>query len=171
MTTSDPKRLKLRLHHLGIVGAFLCLWLGPSLIEQLQAHFQAELAAQKAETAGEPHPLPSQQGSDRFLESVLVRANYLLGKGREDGDVEVFIAHHYENVTAELTALKQRAGVFDGDAAIFARITNLSAEQQALELVQFWLTHPEQVKTVAGMRLSPGHPDITQEVDYAHVQP
>ena len=105
--------------------------------------------------------------------NFIVRANYLLDKGRESGDVSAFIHDHYQTVSAELQRLEQSSGVFDGEAAIFAQVANLSAEQQALELVQFWLEHPNQVRTVAGMQLSPMTPQQAdaREVDYANLQP
>ena len=167
-------KFKLHFNHLGIAGAFIGLWLAPGLIEQMHAHVQAELESQQA--GAEPAvalPHPSQLGSDRFLESVLVRANYLLDQGRESGDVSTFIHDHYQTVSAELQTVEQSSGVFDGEAAIFAQVANLSAEQQALELVQFWLEHPDQVRTVAGMQLSPMNPQQAdaREVDYANLQP
>lgn len=167
-------KFKLRLNHLGIAGAFFGLWLAPGFIEQMQTQVQTELESQQA--AAEPEaalPEPSQMGSDRFLESALVRANYLMDKGREVGDVEGFIHNHYQAVNADLQTLEQSSGVFDGEAAIFAQVANLSAEQQALELVQFWLEHPDQVRTVAGMQLAPMNPQQAdaKEVDYANLQP
>ncbi|MEM9005747.1 MAG: hypothetical protein AAGE59_19760 [Cyanobacteria bacterium P01_F01_bin.86] len=167
-------RFKLRFSHLSLVGAFLGLWLAPDWLAQMTSQLQTELETQQA--AAEPAPIPpepSQLGSDRFLESVLVRANYLLDKGRESGDVSAFIHDHYQTVSTELQGLEQSSGVFDGEAAIFAQVANLSAEQQALELVQFWLEHPDQVRTVAGMQLSPMNPQQAnaREVDYANLQP
>ncbi|MEL6137708.1 MAG: hypothetical protein AAFR42_09915 [Cyanobacteria bacterium J06628_6] len=167
-------RFKLRLSHLSLVGAFFGLWLAPDWLAQMTSQLQTELETQQA--AAEPVPIPpqpSQLGSDRFLESVLVRANYLLDKGRESGDVSAFIHDHYQTVSAELQTLEQSSGVFDGEAAIFAQVANLSAEQQALELVQFWLEHPDQVRTVAGMQLSPMNSQQAdaREVDYANLEP
>lgn len=167
-------KLRLKVSHLSLLGGFLALWLVPGFIEQIKEQTAAEIEAQQAAVTPEPVlPEPSQIGSDRFLESVLVRANYLLDKGRESGDVSTFIHDHYQTVSAELKALEQSSGVFDGDASIFARVANLSAEQQALELVQFWLEHPDQVRTVAGMQLSPFQQstDEVLEVDYANIQP
>ena len=174
MKPSDKKRFRLRLSHLAVMGGFLGLWMIPGLAEQMRVQFQSELEAQQAETATvRTPPQPSQIGSDRFLESVLVRANYLLDKGREKGDVSDFVNSHYQTVSTELQALEQSSGVFDGDAAIFAQVSNLSAEQQALELVQFWLEHPEHVRTASGMPLSPvtQSADSATEVDYANIQP
>lgn len=174
------KKIVLKPNHLALGGVFFTLMLAPRVVSYVHHQFEQELQQQEAATqaatlAAAEQPAPSQIGSERISETVLTRATYLLGKGRESGDVQSFIDGQYKAVNDQLWDLKQRIGVFDGNAEAFTQLTNLSAEQQAIELVQFWLANPEYVHTAQGMSLdvqTAVQPASNKpEVDYANVQP
>ncbi|HEY9738349.1 MAG TPA: hypothetical protein V6D06_18780 [Trichocoleus sp.] len=174
----SSKKIALKPKHLALGGIFLTLALGPRVLNYVRTQVEAEVTAAQQNAAtlvadGEPVPKPSQLGSGRIRESVLTRATYLLKKGRESGDVEKFITERYKAVNDQLWELNQQLGVFDGQAEGFAQLTNLSAEQQAIELVQFWLQFPEYVHTASGMSVNvqPAGTSQEPEVDYANVTP
>ncbi|HEY9881480.1 MAG TPA: hypothetical protein V6D29_23705 [Leptolyngbyaceae cyanobacterium] len=172
------RKIPLKPKHLALGGVFLTLVTAPRVISYTRHQFQQEL--QRQEATAQPNsptsPQPSQIGAGRISEAVLTRATYLIGKGRESGNVQGFIDERYKAVNDSLWDLKQQVGAFDGDAAAFGQLTNLSAEQQAIELAQFWLEFPQYMHTAQGMSLNvdpvaQGVPTDSAEVDYANVQP
>ncbi|HEY9737564.1 MAG TPA: hypothetical protein V6D06_14820 [Trichocoleus sp.] len=171
------KKIALKPKQLAAGGIFLALVLTPRILGYLQSRIQAEVAAaqETATLASDTAPttMPSQIGAGRISQAVLTRATFLLNRGRESGDVETFITERYKAVNDELWELGQQVGVFDGQAEAFARLANLSAEQQAVELVQFWLQNPDQVHSASGMAIQVQPAGTTQqpEVNYADVQP
>ncbi|HEY9879433.1 MAG TPA: hypothetical protein V6D29_13335 [Leptolyngbyaceae cyanobacterium] len=173
------RKIPLKPKHLALGGVFLTLVTAPRVVNYTRHQFQQELQRQEAAvtpTSNTPSPQPSQIGAGRISEAVLTRATYLISKGRESGNVQGFIEERYQAVNNALWDLKQKVGAFDGDASAFGQLTNLSAEQQAIELAQFWLEFPQYMHTAQGMSLNvqplaEGVATNQPEVDYANVQP
>ncbi len=79
---------------------------------------------------------------DELGASIQVRATYLLGVGRDNGNAKTWLTERRNDVQWELNELRQAIGSFDGDSEYFGPKTNLESELAATELALHWINHP-----------------------------
>ncbi len=99
-------------------------------------------------------PEPSSEGARAWGQAVQVRATYLLGIAQSKGDAFTWLSEHEAKLLEQANLYRAGVGNFAGDATQFAKLTNLSAELAACELVRHWLLYPADRNTVPSAPLN-----------------
>lgn len=179
---TEKKKIPFKGQYLELIAVFTILVIAPMVWARFRSSAEAEIARQQAEAEAVAELVadvdvasPSQTGAQMVSDAILTRATYLLRTGRDSGvGVERFINAQYQSVNDQLWDISTQEGVFDGDAEVFAKVSNLGAERQALELVKFWLANPDAVHTANGMVIDawPNDDDsFIEEGSYANISP
>jgi hypothetical protein len=101
-----------------------------------------------------PIPDPSSAGMEAMGNSIQTRATYLLDLAQKSGDAFAWVNEREATVLGEANAYRASLGIFAGDAGEFAKLSNLSAELAAVELVRHWLMYPTDRNTLPALPLN-----------------
>lgn len=136
----------------------------PSCIKSVSNRV-TELQSEELEAVGDTSAILAEFESSNvhFLTSAIeVRASFLLNKFRDTEDVIASAEGYQLQVIQHLTQTQNKLGLFEGDAELFAKLSNQYSELLAIELVLFWLNNPQSQNIKISIPLN--QPIILEEI-------